>query len=60
MFKLTVAQRAGLMLQQVIYQSRVFYTIQNILKYLVFLFFLIEVALMCWNQGLRTETTSSS
>lgn len=60
MFKLTVAQRAGLMLQQVIYQSRVFYTIQNVLKYLVFLFFLIEVVLMCWNRGLRTETTSSS
>lgn len=57
MFKLTVAQRAGLMLQQVVSQecfilSKIYQSISN--------FFLIEVALMCWNRGLRTETTSSS
>lgn len=60
MVKFTVAQRAGLMLQQVIYQSGVFYTIQNIPKHFLNYFFLTEAALMCWNQGLRTETTSSS
>lgn len=60
MVKFAIAQRAGLMLQQVIYQSRVFYTIQNIPKHFLNYFFLTGAALMCWNQGLRTETTSSS